>query len=111
MKDICSSAIARFQSIGEVVVNDKTVYATYISAVYHDFLRTEDEAIAATSAPEYGAKFNNTWLQGTYIHFLPGELFMVKGQRCVYLSKDRSRCVDAIADISFVEWAFMPAKD
>ena len=106
-----TTAIARFQSIGEVVVNDKTVYATYVSGVYHYFFQTEDEAISSTSDPAYGVEFNKAWFQATYTTYSPGELFFVKGTRNVYVTSDTDRYPDAIADISFVEWAFMPAKD
>ena len=111
MKATYSTAIARFQEIGEVIVSHKTVYATYISGVYHHFFEAESEAIDYCNDPTNGTEFNNTWFQSDYTTYAPGELFIVKGNHSVYYCRDTDRHPDAIADISFVEWAFMPAKD
>ena len=114
MKATYPAAIERFQERGDLLVNINPMYATYISGVYHHFFATEAEAIACCSDHEYGAEFNGTWFQSTYTPYLAGELFMVKGERQVYCTEDKSRCVDAIVDISdipFLEWAdFAPGK-
>lgn len=111
MKATYSTAIERFQSVGEVCVSTKSVYATYISGIYHYFFEAESEAIAYCNDPKNGTEFNSTWFQSEYTTYSPGELFVIKGNHSVYFSQDTDRCVDAIADISFVDWAFMPAKD
>jgi hypothetical protein len=101
------TAIARFRTIAQVGVNTSAVYATYTSGPFNKFYASEEEAIAHCSNPERGAHFNRQWFQDRYEVFNPGELFAADGNESVYISSDRSSCLDAIGgrwEMKFVEW-------
>jgi len=109
-----SLSIIQYQKIGKLIVNRNSLYATYISEIYHYFYASENEALALCQNPDYGTRFNNTWFQGKYTHFLPGDLFSIKGTNNVYISGESDRIPQMLCHISnvpFLEWVdFIPSE-
>lgn len=90
------TAIERFSSSEMVQTNTATVYAAYVSGVYHAFFATEQEAEDYCSDDQNGLEFNGQWLSAQYSTFEPGDLFSVYGNETVYWTHDRSKFVDGI---------------